>query len=505
MPFRVAHLCVHPELACYGRPVPRQAGLYLRISKDRTGEGLAVDRQRDAGAALIELRGWSLAQEYTDNDITGSGRKRRPGFEQMLRDIESGKINVVVSLSLDRLSRNRREQLHLVEACQEHSVLIALVRGSDLDLSTAMGRAVADLMMVPARLEIESKSERHIDQIEQAAKRGLILGGRRAFGYAEGGMALDVVEAPILRSMYARFLGGESMGALARWLNDSGVTTPRGSQWRHHTVREVLGNPRNAAIRGMRPVVNKKTGTRARWHVVIGPAAWPGVVPEETWRAALELIKDPNRPGNHVGSSAQKYLLTGLALCGVCLRPVITGGSAGDGFSVERDGGKRYRRLRCPSRRHVSRRADRVEAFVEEQVIGYFTGTDRPALSGTEEDFADLDAIRLEAAGLRERIRGLAVDYADGTLDREGVRVAGARMRERLAALDAEVAAAGMVDVTARLRAAVDPEEVWDDMLIPEQRAVIRRIMTIRIMPHPPGRLGGMRFHEETVLIDWLR
>lgn len=485
--------------------MPRQAGLYLRISKDRTGEGLAVDRQRDSGISLIEQRGWSLAQEYTDNDITASGRKKRPGFERMLRDIEAGSIDVVVSLSLDRLSRNRREQLHLVETCQEHNILIALVRGSDLDLTTAMGRAVADLMAVPARLEIEQKSERHQDQIRQAAERGLILGGRRAFGYAEGGMALDIVEAPILRSMYARFLGGESMGALARWLNDALITTPRGNRWRHHTVREVLANPRNAGIRGMRPVVNKKTATRARWHVVIGPAAWPGVVPEETWRAALELIKDPNRPGNHVGSSAQKYLLTGLALCGVCDRPLITGGSADAGFSIERDGGKRYRRLRCPSRRHVSRRADYVEAYIEETVIGYFSGPDRPVPAISDEAAIDLGAVRLEAAGLRERLKGLVLDWADGTLDKEDMRIAKARMRDRLAVLDAMVAAAGAVDVTARLRAAVDPEEVWDAMLIPEQRAVIRRLMTIRIMPHPPGRLHGKRFHRDTVLIDWLQ
>lgn len=482
--------------------MPKQAGLYLRISKDRTGEGLAVDRQRSDGLRLIEQRGWSPAREYVDNDITASGRKKRPAFEQMLRDIEAGVINVVVALSLDRLSRNRREQLHLVETCQEHGILIALVRGSDIDLTTAIGRAVADMMAVPARLEIEQKSERHIDQIRQAAERGLILGGRRAFGYLEGGMQLDPLEAPVLRDLYQRFLAGESMGSLTRWLNDTGVTTARGNPWRHHSLREVLANPRNAAIRGMRPVVNKKTGTRSQWHVEVGPAKWPPVVPEETYRATMQLIHDPTRPGNHIGSSAQKYLLTGLARCGVCDRPLITGGRKGDEHFVDSKGTKRYRVIRCPAF-HLSRRADYIEDFVEERVVEYFRRKALHAIPPTE-DGPDLAAVRLEAAGLRLKLRGLPTDYADGVLDREGVKVAGARIRARLAELDAVVAEAGAVDVTAPLRAAEDPEEVWDAMSTPTQRAVVRAVMVVRVMRGTPGRLHGLRFHDDSVRIEWL-
>ena len=133
----------------------RTAGLYLRISKDMTGEGLAVERQRADGARLVEMRGWKLHREYVDNDISAAGRKRRPGFEALLKAVEDGEITVIVSLSLDRLTRNRRDQVRLIETCQQHSVLVALVRGSDVDMTTAVGRAMADMMAVWARMEIE--------------------------------------------------------------------------------------------------------------------------------------------------------------------------------------------------------------------------------------------------------------------------------------------------------------------------------------------------------------
>lgn len=482
--------------------MPRQAGLYLRISKDVTGEGLAVDRQRGDGRRLVKQRGWSLVREYVDNDISASGRKRRPEFEQMIRDIEAGLINVVVALSLDRLSRNRREQLHLVETCQEHGVLIALVRGSDIDLSTAIGRAVADMMAVPARLEIEQKSERHIDQIRQAAEQGRMVGGRRAFGYIEGGLHLHPDEAPVLAQMYDRFLAGESLGSLTRWLNEREILTPRGNRWRHQSVREVLANPRNAGIRGMRPVVNKKTGTRSQWHVEVGPAAWPAVVSESTWRAVMQMIRDPGRRGNHAGYNQQKYLLTGIALCGVCDRPLVTGGQKAD-VARASDRRLRYRVLRCPSLRHISRRADYIEDHVEERIVAYFAGPAREALPAEGAPDIDLEAIRSESVLLRSQLRGLAKDYGDGVLDREQVKIAGDRIRGRLSELDEQVAAAGVVDVTSALRAAEDPEEVWDAMTIPERRAVIRKVMTVRVLSGTPGRLHGLRFHPDSVQIEW--
>lgn len=479
----------------------RRAGLYLRISKDRTGEGLAVERQREDGQRLTQVRDWSLVREYVDNDISAAGRKKRPGFEQMLRDIESGLVDVVVALSLDRLSRNRREQLRLVETCQEHRVLIALVRGSDIDLSTAIGRAVADMMAVPARLEIEQKSERHVDQIAQAARKGRMVGGRRAFGYTADGMEMDPVEAPIVETLYQRWLTGGELSVMARWLNSEGIRTPRGNPWRRNSVREVIANPRNAGLRGMRDVVNRRTGTRAQWHRIIGPAVWPGIVSEQTWRAAMARIHDPARDGNHRGIYPSAHLLSGIARCGA----VVDGeGVCGEAMVSGRRDGQRL--IRCPLMRHIARRADYIEAEVEERLLGRLASPEGRAAQSARHarPDVDLEAVRMEAATLRARLDGLAADYADGVLTRAQVQVAGQRIRARLGEVDDVVARTGQVDAVAGLMLAADPALEWAGYDMGTRREIVRLSMSVVVLRGSSGRPGGLRFDRSTVLTAWL-
>lgn len=450
-----------------------------------------MDRQREDGHRLIELRGWRLIEEFVDNDISAAGKARRPGFDAMLDAITSQRIDVVVAWSLDRLTRNRRDQLRLIENCQRFGVNLALVRGSDIDMSSAIGRGVADIMSATARIEIEQKSERQIRANRQAAEQGRMVGGRRAFGYTPNGLSLHPVEAPLLVHMYELFLTGSPLGSVARWLNELGVTTARGNRWRTETVRVVLANPRNAGKRAMRPV-NPQTGRREFYHEdPVADGNWPAVVAEETWRAVLQILRDPTRrssPGNQ-----PRYLLSGLARCGWadCGAPMFTSHHHG------------IRTLRCSTRRHVSRRADYIEAFVEEQAVGYFRGPGRESLPVARPAGADLQVVRVEAAQLRAQLRGLAVDYADRILDRSQVAVAGERLRTQLAELEEIVAAAGRVDVTASLRAAEDPEEVWDAMPLATKREVLRQIAAITVLPGSPGQLHGQRFHKESVRIVW--
>ena len=109
-----------------------RAAVYTRVSLDRTGEGRAVERQLEDAHELVRRRGWELVSERTDNDTSAAGGKRRPEFEAMLSDVERGRLDAIVAWSLDRLTRNRRDTVRLIEACQQAGVVVALVRGSDM-------------------------------------------------------------------------------------------------------------------------------------------------------------------------------------------------------------------------------------------------------------------------------------------------------------------------------------------------------------------------------------
>lgn len=456
-----------------------------------------MERQREDGRKLIELRGWDLAREYVDNDTSAAGRKPRPQFDALLEAVEVGEISVVVAYSLDRLTRNRRDQLRLIETCQHRRTLIALVRGSDVDLSSAVGRAMADMMAVWGRMEIEQKSERQVRAIQQAAEAGRMVGGRRAFGYSPDGLELDEVEAPLVVGLYERFLAGSTLSELARWLNDEiGVTTPRGLRWTVPSLRFVLSNPRNAGRRGIRRVVNPSSGQRDTWHDVVGAAVWPPIVKIETWEATVAMLRDPSRPGrrnNAQGGNAPRYLLTNIAKCGDC------------GAGMVNSYTDKIRILRCRFGHH-SRRADHIEGYVQEILLRGLVERDEQDLLRPRDPGVDVEAAKSEAATLRARLSGLAADYSDGVLDREQMRVASGRIRSRLSELGIALAEAGRVDPVESLvhagRRGEDPTTLWESYSLGVRRAVVDRLLAVRVLRGNPGSRGRV-FDPDTVDVRW--
>src|SRR3954466_12106600 len=121
-----------------------RAVIYCRQSLDRSSEGLAVTRQREDAEALCRERGWTVLDVVTDNDVSASTHRPRPGFVRVLDLVERRATDVVVCWHVDRLVRKRlvRKLADLetvIERCERSGVRLATVSG-DLDLSTDAGR-----------------------------------------------------------------------------------------------------------------------------------------------------------------------------------------------------------------------------------------------------------------------------------------------------------------------------------------------------------------------------
>jgi site-specific DNA recombinase len=458
--------------------------IYLRISQDRTGEAAGVARQREDAERRCRERGWTVVAVESDNDTSAAGKKKRPGFEAMLGHIESGRSQVVVAWSLDRLQRNRRDEVRLYELCKATGVTISLVNGADLDFSTAGGRLVADQLSSVARYEIELKADRQRRAQEQAAKEGRRVGGRRPFGYGSDGMTVVDDEAAAIASGYRAILGGEALAEVARQWNGRGLTTGqcgrvgerkgKPSPFTRSSVRDVLLNPRNA-------------GLRAHNGEIVGKAAWPSIIDEGTFVAVRDLLSDPSR---RTAPRNARALLTGVALCGICGATVHSGGAAVT---------QHVRVYRCRTMGHFSRSALPVEDYVAGLVVERLSRTDAAALL-LDHSRPDVGKLREDAQSLRARLDAVALDFADGVITSSQLRVITQRLRERLAAVEAAMADTARVDVLGPLVMAENARSSWDEMPTSRQRAVIDLLMTITL--HPPGR-GTRTFRPETVDIEW--
>jgi site-specific DNA recombinase len=228
---------------------PRRFAIYTRISRDREGAGLGVERQLGDCQELVRHMGGETVLTLTDNDLSGMGHKRRPGYESLLEAKTSGQIDVVAVWHGDRLTRSMIELETYAEASETHNVATYTVRAGAIDLSTPSGRLVARQLGAVARYEVEHAIERQKAAKLQAAKAGKYGGGKRPYGYAKDGVTIVPQERDVLVEMAERIIRGDSYRSIALDLNRRGILTSEARLWRALKIPAVVFRKRNFGTR----------------------------------------------------------------------------------------------------------------------------------------------------------------------------------------------------------------------------------------------------------------
>jgi site-specific DNA recombinase len=215
----------------------------------------SLHAQREAAIAFIasqKSEGWiALPDHYDDPGISG-GTLERPALRRLLRDIEAGLIDVVVTYKLDRLSRSLTDFAKLVDIFERHKVTFVSVT-QQFSTTSSMGRLTLNILLSFAQFEREIAGERIRDKIAASRKRGLWMGGWPPLGYEVQGRRLVVVEqeAVVVRRVFDRFAKTGSALAVARELNAAGQVTKRrvcsngprgGNPWTKGAIYKILAN-----------------------------------------------------------------------------------------------------------------------------------------------------------------------------------------------------------------------------------------------------------------------
>jgi len=225
-----------------------QAAAYIRVSTDEQAEnGYSLQLQRERIAAQITAKGWNQYKVYDDGGQSG-GKLDRPALNDMLADIEAGKIQAVVIYKLDRLSRKQRDTMYLIEDVflQRNIELVSI--SESLDTSSPTGRAMIGMLSVFAQLERDTITERLSGGRKQKAKSGGYAGGNAAIGYStergEKKLSTDVDKAATVRRVFELHIKGNKLQQIADQLNTEGHTTKQGAQFTPTQVMRIL-NRRN--------------------------------------------------------------------------------------------------------------------------------------------------------------------------------------------------------------------------------------------------------------------
>lgn len=475
-----------------------RAAIYCRLSQDRTGGGVVVDRQERDCRELARTLGWQVTHVFVDNDVSAYRKQSRPGYLALLGAVEAGEVDAVLAWHTDRLHRSPKELEAYIDLCEPRGVITRTVRAGELDLGTASGRMIARQLGAVARYESEQTAGRTRAGKADAASRGAWQGGQRVYGYelvplgerAAGESALRVVpdEAELVRQVSRRVIAGESLRSIARDLNARGRTTTRGRPWSGSTLRKVLLRPTTA-------------GLRASGGEALGRAQWEPLLPEEEWRGVRAILSDPGRRTTE--RHARRYLGSGLYLCGVCGGP-LTGNTTAGGGPDGRQAAYRCRTADRDGASHVVRGVEVLDEFVRGVIVGRLSRPD--ARDAVAPPRADTLPLQREAEALRSRQEELARGWAAGALTQAQLLAADSELRTRLDEAERRIAAETQASVLVGLVEAIDVAAVWDVLPLDRRRAVLQALLIVTVLPRSRrGRLpGGAYFDPSAVRFDWM-
>ena len=448
--------------------------IYTRQSLDKTGTEAGVTRQLKDCRALAKRKGLDVIAELSDNDISATTGVRRPSFDSLLQLIENGAADTVIVWHPDRLYRKLTDLVKITEIAQRHGLTIATVQAGDVDLNTPSGRMSASILGAVATHEGEHRTERQRASYRQRAEAGEWHFSRRPFGYKrEGGSVVQVpAEADVLRDVLTRYYAEETpRHAIMRDLNARGILTPMGKPWGIIQVRDLLTNSRYAGI-------SSYNGTE------VGKGAWVPIVDEATWRAWQSGAAKRKRKSTF---TAAKYLLTGIARCGVCSGVIYV--------KHRPDGRLSYS---CNENGCVQRSVNAVDDLVEQIVVARLQRPD--AVESLRPRTAPMEHLYAERADAQSRLDDLAELIADGTLSAQAVRDAAKPLRATIKRIDERTAAGEVAAVIPLDLLTGDVPRKWAALSLTGKRAAIRALVDVRI-----SRQGNTRvFDPEAVTIEWL-
>ena len=228
--------------------------IYPRKSVYRdNSDSVQVQVQLCKEYAGVIYKGENLEFRIYDRDEGFSGKNtNRPSFQELMSDVKSNLIDVVMVYKLDRISRNVQEFSSMYSVFQQHNVSFVSVKES-FDTTTPMGRTVMYILAAFAQLERENTSERVADNMQSLGASGKWTGGTLPTGFTSerrqigskthSFLVVDKKSIELVKMLYGLILGGYSITKVERYCRDNGIKSSKGNFLGSSQIHNILKNP----------------------------------------------------------------------------------------------------------------------------------------------------------------------------------------------------------------------------------------------------------------------
>ena len=216
---------------------------YARVSSGKDAMLHSLSAQVSHYSEMIQSHiGWVYCGVYSDEALTGT-KSDREGFQQMLTDCRAGKIDMVITKSISRFARNTVSLLQTVRELKSMGIDVYFEE-QYIHTISADGELMMTILASYAQEESLSASENQKWRVRKAFENGELINLRFLFGYSitADGVQINEKEAAIVREIFSRFNGGESMSSISRDLNARGYRGALGGKWCAERMRNTLSN-----------------------------------------------------------------------------------------------------------------------------------------------------------------------------------------------------------------------------------------------------------------------
>lgn len=322
-----------------------RVGIYVRLSKEdlRKGEdpSESIKNQTELLKQFAEENSYDVVDWYSDDDYTGQNFER-PGFTRMLADLESGRINMVITKDLSRLGRDYIETGHYLEKYFPLKNIRYIAVTDHVDTFEKS----LDNEMTPFKLIFNDMYSKDISKKVRATfdskrHKGDYIGGFPPYGYKldpnkKGHFIVDEVAANVVKMIFDLYLDGNTYVAIAEKLNKDGIPTRaeykqqtskyKASKrfkgcWCGEAVRQVLTEQTytGSVVQNKSNKINYKVNKyrllpKSEWIIV--PDQHVPIIDKDIFDTVQQLI-GKNNTKSGIRNSYQ-HILSGLVYCGEC-------------------------------------------------------------------------------------------------------------------------------------------------------------------------------------------
>lgn len=319
---------------------PKRVAAYCRVSTDKEQQEHSFETQKEMYTDMIMMKpNWQMAGIYADEGITGTIAKKRPDFMRMIEDCRKGKIDLIITKSVSRFSRNNLDCLLYVRELKEMGIPIVFEK-EGINTMQVSSELLITLFSGLSQAESESISMNVKIGKRQSLKNGNVPFSYKSFlGYrkgADGKPEIDEEQAVIIRRIFGEYLAGKTLMDIAKGLTADNIPTARGKpEWSSTRVLSILTNEKykgdallqkTFVVDCISKKVKKNNGELPMYYVENNH---PAIIPRNTFDRVQEEISRRNskrkvsqkNTKTELGRYSGKYALSEILYCGNCGTP----------------------------------------------------------------------------------------------------------------------------------------------------------------------------------------